>query len=297
MKKNYKSILLLVSLLFLFFFYLFHSELLVKETISYSTLFFHNIFPTSFIFILLSYLLIENNLFFYLQKIMKRKALYFYLVSLISGYPAGMIYLKEALINHEVTIKEANQYSMFSHFPNPIFVLYHCNKLFSHSIYSIIFYGIIITSQLIIYLMIPKEKSNHFRATKANNSFTASFQKVLLKTMSVLLIIYGTSIFFDLISCIFLNYFTLPNYLYVWLNGTFDLTKGIMTSSILKSKKLQGILLYYFIVFGSIPIHIQIKSILTDTSISYRSFLKGRIIAFLLCSGCWIWIINSTTTI
>lgn len=292
MKKNYKSVLLLVSLIFLLLFYLFHSELLVKEILSYSSLFFKNVFPTSFVFLLLSYLLMENNLFFYLQKIIKQKSFYFFIISLISGYPAGIIYIKEALSKKEISNEEANNYTLFSHFPNPIFVLYHCKKLFSNTIIPIIFYGIIILSQFIVFIVVSKKTKTEIQPKKTNTSFTTSFQSSLFKTASILLIIYGTSIFFYLLSCMILKHLIVPNYLYVFINGTLDLTKGIITSSILNNIKIQGIFLYYFIVFGSIPIHLQIKSILSDTSISYHLFLKGRILSFLLCSGFWVWIID-----
>lgn len=291
MKKNYKSILLLVSLLLLLILYFTHSNLIVKEIISYSNLFFYNIFPTSFIFLLLSCLLIENNLFYYIQKIIKNPGLYFFLVSLISGYPTGAIFLKDALQKKEIDRIDANRYIMFSHFPNPLFIMFHLNKLFPKTQIPFLFYGIIILSNSILFFITKKQEkkdSISYYVSRPN-----SFQKSLFQAFSTLLLIYGTSIFFYLLSIIILYYIPLQNYLYVWLYGTFDLTKGIMMSNIISNPTIQGLFLFYFIVFGSLPIHMQIKSILSDTSISYKYFLKGRIISFTICSFLWLILIGA----
>ena len=282
MKKNYKSILLLVSLLFFFILFFLYSQMVVEEILFYTKLFYFKVFPTSFLFLLLSYLLIENHLFYYLEPYFPNHGLYFFIISLISGYPAGIISVKEAYSRGEICLEEANQMIQFSHFPNPLFVIYQCQLLFSNPFMPYLFYGIIILSQFIIYLFIPKKRGS---ITSSNS--LSSFQISLTKTMKTLLLIYGTSIFFYLISTFFTHSFSFTSIIYVFISGVFDLTNGIYSSMILSSTSIQIILLYFFIVFGSIPIHLQIKSILSDTSISYYSFLKGRILSFLLCVLLW----------
>ena len=296
MTKNCKSILLLVSLFSLLLLFLSHSEMVVDEIISYTRLFYFNVFPTSFLFLLISYLLIENHLFFYLQHFLPNKNLYFFILSILSGYPAGAIYIKESYIRGEIDLEEANQFIRFAHAPNPLFVIYHCHQLFKDSFMPYLFYGIILISQFILYLFTPKKKS-FFSSSVSSVSFSQTFQNAFMKTVHTILIIYGTSVFFYILSSFLTHYFSFSNTLYVFLCGVFDIMNGIHSSYIIQNLYLRMILLYFFIVFGSIPIHIQIKSILADTSISYHSFIKGRFISLLLCILLAIMIINGCITI
>ena len=289
MKKNYKSILLLVSLCSLFLYALFHTEMIVMETIQYLSIFLTKLFPTSFLFLLLSSLIMEYQLAYYIQKILHKNSLpmYFFGMSLLSGFPSGAIFIRDFLHKGVITVEDANRYVRFAHFPNPLFVLHMVYTVFLNHFTTLIFYGFLILSNFILYLFSSKGPSYSILNTTPED-FSKCFTNCLFKTIRVLITIFGTSIFFYLISCIIKTHFTLPPILYVFINGLFDLTNGVISTSLLSNTFLQGIFLFFFISFGSLPIHMQVKSILSDTSISYSSFLNGRIISFLICSLLWL---------
>ena len=94
--------------------------------------------------------------------------------------------------------------------------------------------------------------------------------------------IYGVSIFFYLIACIIINTFDINGILYVIICGVFDLTKGIYSSILISNVYLRGLVVLLFISFGGISIHLQVKSILLDTSIKYKYFFIGRVIGTFL---------------
>ena len=285
MKKNCKSVLLLVSLLGLLFYSLFHTSFIVKEILFYTELFIRKVFPTSFIFLLLSYLLMDYHIFSYLEPYIPDKGLYFLLMAMISGYPTGSIFVKDALEGGEITIEEADEIIQYAHFPNPLFVIYQVGIIMQKRI-SYIFYFIIFMSNFFIYLFSKHHKKDKTFRNIVTPNFSHSLSNSLLKVFKVLILIYGTSIFFYLISCIIRGYFS--SYLYVFFSGLFDLTNGVVSVRILSDSFIQGIYLFFFIVFGSLSIHLQIKSILSDTLISYSSFVKGRILSFLLCILLWV---------
>ena len=125
MKKKYKNILILVILISFLIIYFISIDTIIIKIIDYTILFFKKIFPVSFIFLTLSNLLIEYNLIQILQRLFRIKSPYIYvfILSLISGFPSGAIYIKELLEKDIISINDANKLIMFSHFPNPLFVI------------------------------------------------------------------------------------------------------------------------------------------------------------------------------
>ena len=78
MRKKYKSILILVTLFILLIIYLFNTDLVIKAIIDYTELFLTKFFPVSFIFLLLSNLLINYNYIQVIQRLFKIKSNYIF---------------------------------------------------------------------------------------------------------------------------------------------------------------------------------------------------------------------------
>lgn len=297
MKKNNQTILLLVILCFLFLYIIFHTESMVDEVICYLSIFFYHLFPTSFLFLLLSSLLMEYQVAYFIQRITRSKNLssYIFFMSLLGGFPSGAILVKSFFDKGLISLQDANKMIQYAHFPNPLFIFHMGFLIFQSKKIMITFYSILILSNFILYLFYYKNTSSYTLKYMPVHSFSKVFQKCLFETIRVLIIIFGTSLFFYLCSCIVRNYFNSNSFLYVFCSGLFDLTNGVLSTSILSNTFIQGILLFFFIAFGSISIHIQVKSILEDTSISYSSFLKGRVLSFIFCVI--LWVIYLTITI
>ena len=282
MKKIYKNIIIIVTLLIILFKCLITIDNIVTNIIHYTILFFKRIFPVSFLFITISNLLIEYNFIQIIQKVFKIKSPYIciFILSLISGFPSGAIYTKEMLNNRLISVNDANKIIMFCHFPNPLFVINSIGIILNSKFSAIIILLSIIISNFLILLII--NKNNKTSLLKFNNcdDFSKILSDKLLISFKSILIIYGISIFFYLISII-INYYVNNTFLYVFISGIFDLTNGVYSTTLLSNNYLSSILIIFFISFGSLSIHFQTKSILSNTNVLYNKYLLGRIIGFL----------------
>lgn len=280
MRKKYKSILILVTLLIFLILYLFHSNYIIQNSLDYSILFLTKLFPASFLFFVFSSLLIDYGIIETIEKIIGKSSslLYVLLISMISGFPSGAIYTKELYEKEYINLKEANSYLLFSHFPNPLFIMGSVNMIIGNYIICLKIFISILLSNLIILTFSKKYHSNYKKRFQLPDNFSQSLSQAITKSFSNLITIYGTSLFFYLISSIIIKLFPLHPFLYILLNGLFDLTKGVFSTSILDQTIYQAYFILFFISFGGISIHMQVKGILANSSLSYTYFLKGRII-------------------
>ena len=125
MKKTYRSILILVTLIIFLIMCLIKAKTIGNLIIEYSLLFLTSYYPVSFIFFIISSLFISYDLIGKVNKIIPINAskIYIFLLSLISGFPSGAKYTKDLLMNKTISYNEAKKIIMFAHFPNPLFVL------------------------------------------------------------------------------------------------------------------------------------------------------------------------------
>lgn len=280
MKTIRKSILILVTFIIFLIFCICHSETIIVHIIDYSKLFITKIFPANFLFYILSSLLIEYGIiqvFGYLLHI-NTSSFYVFLLSLISGFPSGAKYTKELLEKHLIDEIEANQIIQFSHFPNPLFIMgvvapvLKDSSLASKILISLIFSNLIL-------LLLSKKKGQKFELKEKIPvpCFSKTLSKAIYQAFNTLILIYGTSLFFYLISFFITQSFSFSSILFVLISGFFDLTKGVFSTTILADTFLQAYLILFFISFGGISIHMQVITILSGTNISYKKFFKGRI--------------------
>lgn len=282
MKKNYRSILILVTLCGLLIYALFNTDGFVLDILDYTELFIKRLFPVSFLFLVISNLLMDYQLIQIIQRLFKIKSSYFYffLLSLISGFPTGAVLVREGLERGIISEVDANKIIMFAHFPNPLFVLNSVNLILGNFRYTLFILGTIIVSNFIIFLFVYK-KNSYNNTLSFPLDFSSCLSKSVNKAIKVLITIYGTSIFFYLISIIITSKISNP-YLYVIFSGIFDLTKGVFNSSVISNVFIRSLLILLFIAFGPLSIHLQIKSILSNTSVSYKKYVLGRFISTIL---------------
>ncbi|MBR3049794.1 MAG: hypothetical protein IKG58_04495 [Bacilli bacterium] len=279
--RNYIYILLLFTLLC---FYLINSSLVITSIINYTELFITKLFPASFIFFIISYLLLDYNLVFYINRLFRVNGAVFYvlILSLISGFPSGSKYIVDLYKRGIITDKLSNYLLMFTHFPNPIFILGSVSILFNNKLYPIYILIVLIISNFIIgFLFRPKtiEKINY----ECNNTtFSNSLSKAVISSFKIILLIYGTSIFFYLIITIISKYISFSNYSFIFVNGIFDLINGIFLTSLINNDFIKALFIIFFISFGGISVNMQVKSIISDTSVSYKYFIIGRMLQFII---------------
>lgn len=284
MKKNYQRLFIILFLSILLILYTINSPIIINSILSYTKLFITKLFPTNFIFFVISTILIEQGLIELLNTKFKLNSSIFYvtIMSILSGIPSGAKYTKDLLNEKVISNKTANYLITYTHFPNPMFILSAATSLTNNEIAIKILIALILSNLLIAISLKPKEKEIYTISDSSPKDFASSLSKAIIDAIKVIIIIYGTSVFFYLITIIINKYLTLNTLNYIIINGIFDLTKGIFSTSLINNELTKSILIILFSAFGSLSIHIQIKSIISNTSIKYKNFLFGRIIQIMI---------------
>ena len=281
MKKNYLYVIFIFTLLII---YLFNSTIVINGVLQYTELFFKKLFPACFIFFVIGSLLLEYNFPYIITKILHINGASFYviLLSMISGFPSGSKYISDLYKKDIISLKLANYLIMFTHFPNPIFVLGSISLLFKDNLYAIYILISLILSNLIIGIIF-RPKNKEFIKCNINNNYNFSdcLNKNIINSIKTIILIYGVSVFFYLVSNIISKYFSSNIYNYILVNGVFDLTNGVFLTSLIRIDFIKALFILFFISFGGISINMQVKSIISDTNISYYKFLVGRLLQFI----------------
>ena len=253
---------------------------MMNEFLDYSKLFITKLLPVSFPFFILSTLLIEYGITNLIP--FASSSFYVFFLSLISGFPSGAKYTKDLFLKKQINEEEANQCLKFTHFPNPLFVLGTISSTLNDSLLAKKIYLAIFLSNFTLFLLSKKEKKVPLEKSNAKKDFSTALSSAITSSSKTILLIYGTSLFFYLLSIAFTKHLSFSCYLFVFVNGIFDLTKGIFSTTLLQDVTLRAYFILLFVSLGGISIHMQTKSILLDTPLSYRSFFKGRIIGTIL---------------
>lgn len=284
MKKTYQRLTIIIFLLVLLTLYTVNSSLIIKSILEYTKLFITRLFPTNFIFFVLSTILIDQGLIELINNKLKLDGSVFYvtIMSILSGIPSGSKYTKDLLEKGIIEEKTANYLLSFTHFPNPMFVLSTVTTLINSKIALKILITLILSNLIIAFIFKPKKKEVYKTNSSISNDFSSSLAKAILDAIKVIIIIYGTSVFFYLITVIINKYLTLTVFSHVILNGVFDLTKGLFSTILISNEFLRSLLIIIFFAFGSLSIHIQIKSIISNTSLKYKKFILGRILQIMI---------------
>ena len=270
-KKEIISILLIIIVLI----YVLLNTSSINNYIVYATkLWFFKVFPFLFTMIIINELLISNNILYYLNKIFKKNGLKYYtlFMSMISGSPTSGYIIKKLYINKLIDLESANKMLLFSYFSNPIFLISMLNNIFNKKIALMIIILHYIPNIIMALFINIKPLNNNI------NSNHISFNNIINNAINTSLMVLGTLSFYIVISNIIINIFNISSVNSVLLKGLLEMTQGLNeTPNLLISIKHKMLLALLFINFGGLSIHSQIKSIISDTSISYKYFLSGRI--------------------
>lgn len=257
----------------------------------------NNIIPAMLPFYILSEFLINygfvniigfltNNLTYLLFKI-NGEATFVLLLSMLSGTPSSAKYIKALLDQKLINDYEGTKLLTFTHFINPLFIINITNILFhefkltlliliSHYLTNIII-GLLFRN----YYISPKKKQSFQEALNNinHNNFSTTLSNAIKNSFNTLLLILGTIIFFLIITNIINNYLSINFYYQIIINGLLEITSGITMLTTIKLPVLYtASLITFFLSFGGISIHMQIKSIINDTSIKYYPYLIARLI-------------------
>lgn len=280
MKNNYKDYLIItISLLFLYF-SIINNKLINTSIISSINLWVTKVFPSLFPMILINNILIDYNFPYYIIKLLKKNGLKYYvmILSLFSGSPSNAIIIKELYQNNSIDENDANKLLTYTFFSNPIFLV----TMLSLSFEINIVWKIIIISYLSNFIISFIFKINPINLKSLKNK-KHSISNSITKTMSTLIMILGTIVFYILLSTFIITLFKLNNINSIFIKGFLELTQGLNSlQNININLFLKELIAITFISFGGLSIHAQIKSILSDTNLSYKYFLYGRLLSIII---------------
>ncbi len=280
MKKNCRQLLILLSLTLLLLLCIINSNFVMQSILDYTQLFFKKLFPASFLFFVFSSLLIDYGLIEFFTNTLHLNGCIFYviLMSLVSGFPSGSKYTKELLDKGYIDEIDANYFITFTHFPNPLFVFGSVQSILRNQrLTGILFFSLLFGNLSLCFFHRPKKRKKIFLPPLTIKNFSRSLSSAIYQAMKVLITIYGTSVFFNLIATILVHYLSLPIVPYVVLNGFFDLTRGVFETTLISPFFVQAIFILCFISLGGLSIHMQVKSVLENSKIKYQNFFFGRI--------------------
>lgn len=290
MNKEQKHIFILLSLLIFLILILINNIEVKSSIIAGTEIWLTKVFPSLFPMFILSDLLMNYHLPEILAnlfgscftKLFKTNSygVFTLFMSLIAGTPSSAYILKNLTEEQKITEVEASHLLTFTFFSNPLFLLTMLSLIFPKEnslILKIIFIHYI--SNIFIGLILRPHNSILWKKipySPNHKSFGQIMTSSIQKAMNTLLLILGTICFYFMLSTIFKTSNPSFNLL---LKGFLELTQGLNSLiSYNSSTILKEIIAISFISFGGLSIHTQIKSIISDTSISYFSFLKGRIL-------------------
>lgn len=292
-----KFIPIIVLILFLISMII-YSDLVIQSVEESLDICINNLFPSMMPFLILSSIMsnygfielvshlltpLMRNLFH-----LNSNCAYVLILSMLSGSPSNAKYIKELLDNKKISISDANEILLFSHFVNPIFVIGTVGTIFlgsktygfiiliSHYLANLII-GIIHRKRSIPSIM---SSSNNFFNIKPKG-FITTLRNAIKDTIDTLLIVFGTITSILVFTSIVNAYF---NYNPI-LNGILEITSGLKYTCISSLTTINKIVIStFFISFGGLSIHAQVMSILDNKKIKYLPYLGSRILQGLISS-------------
>lgn len=274
-----------------------HNSDIATIIIDAVNLFFKRVFVSLFPMFIINDILISANTPFYFYKIFNNifkkvfktsgVCAYVFFMSLISGTPSNAYILKNLVETKKITSEEASHYLYFTYFSNPLFLIMMLSLIFEmNTVIKIILIHYI--SNIIIGFIIRK-KAPLISENKLISNKKENIGNVLIKSINrsitTLLIILGTVVFYMLFSYIIANILRINGLPKVIMQSFLEITNGLNLLKTLNiSIKIKEIMAIATISFGGLSINTQIKAILEDTEISYSPFLKGRIMQTIISS-------------
>ena len=211
---NRKLNSLLISLIIIFFLlqFLINSEILFQTFFSSINLWFTKLFPTMFIFFIISDLLNNYNFPLIMQKLfgkifskiykLPKSSSYIIFLSMTSGFPSNAKIIMDAIDNEIIDEIDANKLLTMTHFSNPLFIIYTIgiNILHNKKIGIIILLSHYLTNFIIGFLFRNIYQNNKIKKEMKHLpslSFINILKKSINNTIKISLNVLGIIIFFS----------------------------------------------------------------------------------------------------
>ena len=321
--KTFTDSILTLMIFIIIFIIILNPKVFNSGTVSGLKLFFFNVLPGLFPFMLLTKLLTEIGLVFKLCKKLDKfsykvfgtpgVSIYALLMSILSGYPIGAKIIADLYSKNQITENQAKKMSVFCTTSGPIFIIGTIGvTMFNNYKFGLILYASHILSSIflgIIYHILTKNKTHNTnkiviiqkQLTTANQ--TNIISKCINETINSLFVIGAYITIFYLIGELFeiLNIFKIFNKLLIkpfnffgfnsnqssgFIYGLLEVTRGSKILSIFPQKS-SLILASGIVSFSGISIIMQSMTFLKEAKIKAHNFVFSKcvhcVLSMFLC--------------
>ena len=292
MKKYYNFFIVIICLIFTFFFIILRES--IFDTIAFSlNMWIKTLVPSLFPFFIISDILINYNIIFYIpkklttffKKIFKVNdaSIIIFFLSILSGFPSNARNTKMLYDKKMISKEEASHILMFSSFSNPLFILGTLSIFFLNNkkLGIMILLAHYFSNFIIGIVLKPKyefKNMSNINIKNTNLNFGLIFTKAIKNAIDSLLLILGVLTCFLITSTIILKIIPLNDNFRVLLKSGLEITMGLQELSLLKISDLAKVMLSASILsFGGLSIMMQVIAQISDTDISIKPYIIGRI--------------------
>lgn len=293
MKAKFFNGFIVFSFLILFILVI-SNKYLILNTVSYSLdVWVNSLVPVMFPVFVISDVLLSFNITNYIPKFIKKyfkklfkvseNGLSIFFLSMLSGFPSNARLIAKMINEGNISNDEGQKLLAFTHFSNPMFVIFTIGSLFLGNVE----YGYIILishylGNIIIGLVLRNNIYTDCINYKTNSYKSQSFSKVLIKAIKTaidsLLLILGTLTCFLIVSSLIVDLFLLNDYMGAIVRGILEMTMGLKyVSGLIIPDIYKVVISCMFISFGGLAVHMQVLSQIIDSKIEYLSFFVVRI--------------------
>jgi len=290
MKKIIMFFLILIAYLILL-----NSSIVINTVIKSIDIFKNSIFPSLFPFFIISELLVNYGFVEFISNIFKplmnkffkvnSKCAFILVMSMISGFPSNSKYTKDLYLKGEINELEATKVLIFTHFSNPLFILgaisitFLNNKKTGLFILLIHYLSNFVVGFLLRNVIKTPVNNPNMNIKKETLSFSNILSTSILNAFNTLFLILGTIIVFLVITNLLNEYILFNPYIKGIISGILEMTGGISNISVLNiTLKEKSTIIGMILSFGGISVHMQVKSIISDTPIKYQPYLIARLL-------------------
>ncbi|MDE6285173.1 MAG: hypothetical protein K2M17_05450 [Bacilli bacterium] len=245
-------------------------NIVLSSTIEAVNIWLYKVFPYLFIMIIANDLLINADF----AHLFPNNLSYIFIMSLLSGTPTSAYIITNLYQEKKISNNNANYALLFTYFCNPLFLFTILNLIFPKTNIPLKLIGIHYLSNILIYFFVHKHLDKE-KSTRSRCQFNLT--QAIKKSITTTTMVLGAITFYMVLSQIILNTFLLPTKINLLFQGTLEVTQGLNALIGLSySLKIKELFACFFISFGGLSIHTQIKCILEETDLEYRYFLFGR---------------------
>lgn len=295
--KKYSNLIVVILSFITLVLIIINKSLISKTIIISFGIWFNTLVPSMFPMFVLSNILIKYNFTEYIPKRIinffskilnvSKNAVLIIFLSIISGFPANAINIRNAYDNGLISKNEAEHILLFNHFANPLFVLETIGTFYlNNNKYGFVIFVAHLLSNFIIGIIFRNKNNYSLNNYISKKDKCQSFGNVVAdsinKSINSLLMVAGTITLFLILSTLIINIFELNNVFALIIQGILEITMSIsLLTNLLINDIYKVVIATMIISFGGLSIHLQVFSVL-DEKIKYKNYFIGRVLQMII---------------